>query len=135
VIVSGGVLMLPRAEGDTGGFKLPYINGRFIVPVFFAIFLYFFWPRITEATANLGSDSLKEVLFLIFVALTTVLTILTVVRAYSVIPILGMLFCAYLLIEIPAISWEWFLAWMAIGLIVYFTYGYWKSKLAPTEKV
>jgi amino acid transporter len=130
VIVSGGVLMLPKVEGRiSGGFRLPHINGRFIVPVLFAVFIYFFWPRITAAAANLGNDSLQEVLFLIFVALATVLTVLTVVRAYSIIPILGMLFCAYLLIEIPAISWKWFFGWMAIGLVVYFSYGYWKSKL------
>jgi len=135
VIVSGGVLMLPKAEGAPGGFKLPRINGRFIVPALYAIFIYFFWPRITGAAANLGNDSLQEVLFLIFVALATVLTVLTVVRAYSIIPILGMLFCAYLLIEIPAISWKWFLGWMAIGLVVYFSYGYWKSKLATGKKM
>jgi amino acid transporter len=130
VIVSGGVLMLPRVEGNTGGFKLPYINGRFIVPALFAIFVYFFWPRITAAAVNLGNTDLKEFLFLVFVALATVLTALTAARAYSIIPILGMLCCAYLLIEIPAISWEWFFGWMALGLAVYFTYGYWKSKLA-----
>jgi basic amino acid/polyamine antiporter, APA family len=134
VIVSGGVLMLPRRDETQRGFKLPYVNGRFIVPVFFAIFIYFFWPRIALTVTNLGGDSLKEVLFLIFVLLATVLTILTVVRAYSIIPILGMLFCAYLLIEIPAISWEWFLAWMSIGLVVYFSYGYWKSKLAKNRQ-
>lgn len=129
VIVSGGVLMLPRVNSQPGGFKLPHINGRFIIPLLFAVFVYFFWPRITHAATHLGTDSLKEMLFLVFVALTTVLTILTALRSYSIIPILGMLFCAYLLIEIPAISWKWFFGWMAIGLVIYFSYGYWKSKL------
>jgi len=41
------------------------------------------------------------------------------------------LFCAYLLIEIPAIAWEWFFAWMGIGLLVYFSYGYRRSHLTP----
>ncbi|MCH5721264.1 hypothetical protein MKP07_36285 [Niabella hibiscisoli] len=36
----------------------------------------------------------------------------------------------YLLIEIPAISWFWFFIWMALGLVIYFLYGYRHSKLA-----
>jgi basic amino acid/polyamine antiporter, APA family len=134
VIVSGGVLMLPKADASQQGFKLPYVSGRFIIPVLYSVFVYFFWDRITGAASHLGEDSLKEILFLIFVLLTTVMTILTAVRGYSIIPVLGMMFCAYLLIEIPAISWEWFLGWMAIGLVVYFTYGYWKSKLAEKSR-
>src|SRR5687768_10461275 len=45
VLVSGGVLMLPKVvnlKGEThdGKFKLPYINGRFIIPVFYLVFVY-----------------------------------------------------------------------------------------------
>lgn len=133
VLVSGGVLMLPRIDGQRkGGFKLPYINGKFIVPLLFAIFVYFFWPRVTAAVHGLGHESLQEVLFLVFVVMAGTLSIYTFIRNLSLIPVLGMLFCAYLLIEIPAISWEWFLVWMAIGLAIYFSYGYWKSKLSST---
>jgi hypothetical protein len=64
------------------------------------------------------------------VLLATALTILTVIKQFNVIPILGVLFCAYLLIEIPALSWKYFFGWMAIGLTVYFAYGFWKSRLA-----
>jgi hypothetical protein len=131
VIVSAGVLMLPRIDDNLrgGGFKLPYINGRFIMPVLYGLFLYFFLPRINSAIANLGSDNLQEILFLIYTGVLTALTLLTVIRSYSLIPILGVVFCAYLLIEIPAISWMWFFVWMALGLTIYFSYGYWKSKL------
>jgi hypothetical protein len=61
--------------------------------------------------------------------LVTILSIATVVRKLSLIPVLGVLFCAYLLIEIPAIAWDWFFVWMGIGLIIYFIYGYRKSRL------
>jgi APA family basic amino acid/polyamine antiporter len=133
VIVSAGVLMLPRLtnqEISEKGFKLPYINGKFIIPGLCIIFLYFFWSRITNNVQHFGEDSLQEALFLVFVLLTVGMAVLTFVKSYSIIPVLGVLFCAYLLIEIPAISWMWFFAWMAIGLIVYFSYGYWKSKLS-----
>lgn len=134
VIVSAGVLMLPRLSDSErqSGFKLPYINGKFIIPALCIIFLYLFWSRITTGLTHLTDKNLQEILFLIFVALTITMTILTFLKNYNIIPVLGVLFCAYLLIEIPAISWMWFFAWMAIGLSVYFSYGYWKSKLVKS---
>ena len=130
VLVSGGVLMLPKvADPNRTGFKLPYINGKFIVPVLYAVFVYLMWDRIQTAVQNLGSDSLQEVLFLAFLLMALILSVLTFVKNLSVIPILGVFFCAYLLIEIPAVSWKWFFGWMAIGLLIYFLYGYRKSKL------
>lgn len=130
VLVSGGVLLLPpRPAGDTG-FKLPYINGRYMVPVLLALFFYLFRQRMADAVQNLGHENYQEVLFLLFIVIALVLTILTVIRRYSLIPILGVLFCLYLMIEIPAVSWLWFFVWMALGLAVYFLYGYRNSKLA-----
>ncbi|MEJ7739759.1 MAG: amino acid permease [Chitinophagaceae bacterium] len=130
VIVSGGVLMLPRIANTGSRFELPYINGRFIVPVFFVLFVYFLRDRITANVQHPDQVNLQELLFLLFIILAAILSILTFLRSYSLIPILGVLFCSYLLIEIPAVSWKYFLVWMAIGLILYFMYGYRKSKLA-----
>jgi len=50
-------------------------------------------------------------------------------RQYTLIPVLGLLCCMYLMIEIPANSWMVFLCWMGAGLIVYFLFGYKNSKL------
>ena len=130
VLVSGGVLMLPRiTDSERKGFKLPYINGKFIVPVLFGVFVYLMRHRIQSAAQNLGSDSLQEILFLAFILMGLILSIMTFIKNLSVIPILGVFFCAYLLIEIPAISWVWFFGWMGIGLLIYFIYGYRRSKL------
>lgn len=128
VLVSAGVLLLPRIAKEPGKFRLPYINGRFIVPVLFALFIYLFRTRVSEMFNTL--DKAETVLFLIFIVLASILTILTIIKKYSVIPILGVLFCAYLMIEIPADSWGYFFLWMALGLVIYFAYGYRKSKLA-----
>ncbi|MBG9374922.1 amino acid permease [Panacibacter sp. DH6] len=134
VLVSGGVLTLPRIANltgnSTGKFKLPYINGKVIVPLLFVLFAFFSKDRIISSVQNLGSDNLQEILFVIFIVLAAVLSVLTFIRNYSLIPILGVLFCSYLLIEIPAVSWMYFLIWMAIGLSIYFLYGYRKSRLA-----
>lgn len=133
VLVSGGVLMLPRIDDSMRkGFKLPYINGKLIVPIMFLLMLYLFRGRITETFDNLGNNSLQQILFLLFLILAFALSVLTFIRNYSLIPILGVLFCSYLLIEIPAISWVWFLCWMALGLAIYFLYGYRNSKLNPS---
>jgi basic amino acid/polyamine antiporter, APA family len=136
VLVAGGVLMLPRIDNklSTGGkFRLPYINGQFIVPVLIIIFLFLSRNRIANAVSGLGSESLQEILFLIYVVMVICLAIASFVKKLSLIPIMGVLFCAYLLIEIPAVSWKWFFGWMTIGLLVYFLYGYRKSKLAPQQ--
>ncbi|HEX5023764.1 MAG TPA: amino acid permease C-terminal domain-containing protein, partial [Agriterribacter sp.] len=130
VLVSGGVLLLPPRPVGATGFKLPYINGRYIVPALLLAFIYAFRERIAGALQNLGHENYQEMLFLIFVVIAAMLTLLTFIRRYSLIPILGVLFCLYLLIEIPAVSWLWFFVWMALGLAIYFLYGYRNSRLA-----
>ncbi|HXB08972.1 MAG TPA: amino acid permease, partial [Puia sp.] len=150
VLVSWGVLVLPRNDGLKGrGFKLPYINGQWIIPVVYAAFIVLFRERLTgifqdfaakgmhdfffrpneKGVVVFSNDALQSALFIVFTLLATGFAIATVVRKYSVIPVLGVLFCAYLLIEIPAVAWEWFFVWMGIGLLVYFFYGYRKSRL------
>lgn len=133
VLVCGGVLLLPKAEPGTKKFNLPYIDGRFIVPLLFAVFCFFFREKIADTFVNIGSITHERILFLIFLILATVITIATAVKRYSLIPIMGMLCCLYLMIEIPVRSWIVFFGWMAGGLIVYFLYGYWKSKLAVNK--
>jgi amino acid transporter len=132
ILVSGGVLLLPRLDDSVQrGFRLPYINGRFIVPALFFAFVYISRDRIQHDFKNMGSDNLQEVLFMLFIALGAVISMMTFIRKLSFIPVMGVLFCSYLLIEIPAKSWIWFLVWMLVGLSIYFLYGYRKSKLSP----
>jgi APA family basic amino acid/polyamine antiporter len=133
VLVSGGVLLLPRLKKEPGKFHLPYINGQFIVPVLFGLFIYLFRTRVSNAVENIANENHQEILFLIFLVIGTVLTVLTILRKYSLIPILGVLFCLYLMIEIPTESWVAFFGWMIFGLAIYFSYGYKKSKLAKTD--
>ncbi len=130
VLVSGGVLLLPRLDKNASGkFRLPYIDGRYPIIVLYAAFLWVFHGRLETVLSHLSTSGLQEILFLVFTLLTTGLSLATVIRKYSLIPVLGVLFCAYLLIEIPAIAWTWFFAWMGIGLLIYFMYGYKRSAL------
>lgn len=45
------------------------------------------------------------------------------------IPILAFVFCGYLALQLPAVSWISFGVWLVIGLIVYFVYGHRNSTL------
>ncbi len=136
VLVSAGVLMLPKVDTTVRrSFRLPYINGKFIVPLLCAIFLYLSRHRIGEAASKLGDDSLQEILFLVYVLLALLMSVLTFLKNFSLIPVMGVLSCAYLLIEIPATSWVYFFVWMIVGLLIYFIYGYHKSKLSDKNLV
>lgn len=46
-----------------------------------------------------------------------------------VIPFLGVIFCIYLMLNLPLITWLRFLIWCLAGLIIYFLYGYRHSVL------
>lgn len=129
VLVSGGVLLLPRVIKEKGKFQLPYINGQFIVPILMITFIYFSRDRIGLAFQNISDEGYQEILFLIYMLIASVLTVLTFIKKFSLIPILGVLSCMYLMIEIPSISWLWFFMWMGLGLLIYFLYGYRNSKL------
>ncbi len=45
------------------------------------------------------------------------------------IPIVGILMCFTLMISLPTITWIRFFVWMAIGMTIYFLYGFKKSNL------
>ena len=44
-------------------------------------------------------------------------------------PLLGIGFCLYLMMGLGKVTWLSFLGWLAIGLVIYFAYGYKHSKL------
>ncbi|WP_424214751.1 amino acid permease [Streptomyces sp. BI20] len=52
------------------------------------------------------------------------------VGLFPVTPILGFGFCAYLMFELPGVTWAVFGAWMAVGLVIYFLYGMRRSGLS-----
>jgi basic amino acid/polyamine antiporter, APA family len=130
VLVCGGVLYLPKLIRVPGKFSIPYLNGKYIIFVFYAIFLFFSRHRIGDACLNFSAESYQEILFLLFLIVAFIISVLTFIRNYSVIPVLGVLFCLYLMIEIPAKSWMVFFIWMGVGLTIYLLYGRIKSKLA-----
>jgi APA family basic amino acid/polyamine antiporter len=50
------------------------------------------------------------------------------------VPVLCMAMCIWLMINLPLRTWVLFGAWLAIGLVIYFTYGVRHSRLAAAER-
>jgi len=46
------------------------------------------------------------------------------------VPVLGIFFCTYLMLSLPAITWIRFFVWMALGFAIYFGYGRFHSRIA-----
>jgi basic amino acid/polyamine antiporter, APA family len=49
------------------------------------------------------------------------------------VPILGVVFCGYLMASLPRLTWERFFVWLALGLVIYFTYGRWHSRVSAVQ--
>lgn len=133
ILVCGGVLTLPKDELSTNRrFKLPYVNGQWIIPVIVLGVFIGFWDGIrSRMDFSQGWDYWKHFIpFYMFLAVAVILAVYTFRRKLSLIPVMGMLSCFYLMTEIGLKNWIVFAIWMAIGLAIYIAYGYRKSKLA-----
>jgi APA family basic amino acid/polyamine antiporter len=54
--------------------------------------------------------------------------------AVPLVPILAVIACVFLMLNLGSLTWWRFLVWMVLGLIVYFFYGYRHSRLATGER-
>ncbi|MCP9753422.1 amino acid permease [Ferruginibacter sp. HRS2-29] len=206
ILVCGGILVLQgRKDKAESKFKVPYINGRFILPVLFILALFLGWKynndsmkeffnnKLLVAKENmydrLGADSVQlktsllqldgdhfnqyggnvkqyldssfttkyrpvirksglpektiyytgsEAFLLnfpqwLFVIVALIFVILTFVKKFSLIPVLGLVSCFYLMAQESHTNWLRFLIWLIIGLMVYFVYSYKNSKLSPKK--
>lgn len=141
ILVSGGILVLNpnghRNENDNG-FKVPYFNSRYyLMPVWLLVLIVFISANSGNPTVNpligldlinfIGSDHMIPYLFFIVIAI--IVSVYAVRRKWSLIPVLGLLTNLYLMSELGITNWMRFGIWLAIGLIIYFTYGSRKSRL------
>ena len=136
VIVCAGVLKLkPSEEKGSKTFRITYINGKYIVPALFlsiTLALFLFWKNSFWSLFSFdgGWNVFKhKIPYLSFLLLSIWITVRTYLRNYSLIPVLGLLTNLYLMTELGITNWLRFILWLAIGLVIYFTYSYKKSKL------
>jgi amino acid transporter len=139
VLVCGGVLLLPkREEGEAAPkFKIPYISSQFIVPVLFIVGVIIFWKNFLGLFAfSEGWEVFRDKLpFFLFVILSIGLTLASFVKKLSLIPVLGLASCFYLMTELGYTNWLRFLIWLVIGLFIYFLYSRQHSKLGKRDVV
>jgi amino acid transporter len=140
VLVCGGVLMLsPQSEAEMierqskGKFKIPYLNSKYIFPILVIIggvaiqkLIPSFYTNVFDFSDGKMATNLPMLVFLI---LCVVMSFLSFVKNLSLIPLLGLVSCCYLLTGMAVSNWIWFGVWLLIGLVFYFSYGYKKSKL------
>jgi basic amino acid/polyamine antiporter, APA family len=151
VLVCGGVLLIPKREKLPGKFHLPFINARYVFPLLIAAIIaviLIFTPQYFRellngdlsdysAAANgqgyLFVTPAVKIATIIFWLTCLVMSVFAYQKQFSLIPLLGLTSCLYLLTGMSASNWKWFFVWFAIGLIIYFIYGYRNSKLVPAS--
>lgn len=138
-LVCGGVLLMPEEQRQTARFKIPYANSKYIAPLLLIIvpvLIHLYDPDTLKDFFSL-SDPEKTPLelfksripYYIFVVFCFFLAIYSYRRSYSLIPVLGLVSCLYLMTELGIRNWIGFGVWLVIGLVIYFSYGYKNSKL------
>ncbi|MCB9303598.1 MAG: amino acid permease [Lewinellaceae bacterium] len=141
VIVCGGVLIMRDDPQQQAGYKVPYINGRYIVPLLLlgiAAYGNWYYPEAWNNFFEKGTGHRffawavfqHKIPYLIFGLSALIVTIMSVVRRLSLIPVLGLLSCLYLMSELGYTNWMRFLIWLVVGLVIYFFYSKKNSKLA-----
>ncbi|HRH60622.1 MAG TPA: amino acid permease [Chitinophagaceae bacterium] len=134
VLVCGGVLLIPPKEKVAGKFHLPYINGKFIFPLIVAAalgVLLIAGGNYFQTLFDFSSkDATLHITSIIFWLTMIIIAIAAFIKNLSLIPLLGLSTCMYLLTGMTGNNWAWFASWLGLGLIFYFSYGYRKSKLS-----
>lgn len=69
----------------------------------------------------------------IFIVVLFLLTIWAFVRNLSLIPLLGLISCLYMMSQLGLWNWINFGGWLVIGLLIYFLYSRKRSKLNPNQ--
>jgi len=141
VLVCGGVLVANNSGQHTGrsGFKVPYYNGKYIVPILMfalVLLLFKFNPEGIQNFFSLdngtehGWDVFKHKIPMIgFILFCLFISFLSYLKNLSLIPVLGLITNLYLMTELGITNWSRFLIWLVLGLLVYFFYGQRNSNL------
>lgn len=136
ILVCGGVLYLDHTGiSSRSKFKVPYVNGKYLVGLMLAAavigLLLYGQETLKEWDALTFMEVIEhKVLTIIFWLIWAGLSFFSYKYKFSFLPVAGILTNLYLMTELGSSNWLIFIAWLAIGLVIYFSYGYRKSKLA-----
>ncbi len=144
VVVCAGVLFKDKEFGREKRF-VPYINSQFILPALLLIIgtaIFYFNPTVASDFLTIVPKENETMLrafshkipLIVFFVLTLALAILSLFKKLSLIPILGVVSCLYLMAQLDVSNWLRFGIWLLIGLAIYAVYGYRHSKLHRREQ-
>jgi hypothetical protein len=112
---------------------VPYINGQFIYPVLLI-------TAVVLIVMNVPSHFTKDIWtkdtwpMAVFWVIAIIVAGLAFIKKLSLLPILGMISCFYLMAQETHKVWMRFLIWLVVGLCIYFLYSNTHSKLAKENK-
>ena len=138
VVVCGGILFLQNDKTKPESrFKVPYINSRYIIPLLIVAmailsikFSAGFWNSFFVLNhQNLVVSSFEKLPMLLFLAACIVTGWLSFTKRLSLIPVLGLLSCLFLMTKLGHSNWLRFLIWLGAGLLIYFTFSRKNSRL------
>ncbi|MEO6051769.1 MAG: amino acid permease, partial [Pyrinomonadaceae bacterium] len=144
-IVCAGVLVKDKEFAGQKRF-VPYISSRYIVPVLFILIagalLYYNGDAVRNFFVDMTPTEEGETAFwtfshklpyIVFILFSILMAVLSFAKRLSLIPVLGVMFCTYLMSELGIVNWIRFGVWMIVGFLVYFIYSYKHSKLHQRE--
>ncbi|OWP64393.1 amino acid transporter [Hymenobacter amundsenii] len=141
-LVCGGILVIDPYGTSDARFKVPYINGQFLVPLILTIcgvlVLIYNQDGIREFTHALTTsydEGRHYIPMLVFFGFCLGLSWVSFRKRLSLLPTLGLLTNLYLMTQLGINNWLLFFGWLVIGLALYFNYGYKHSKLSLKKAV
>jgi len=140
ILVCCGVLYMDHSGlSKRSKFKVPYINGKYIVGIGLIVGLILAVKFSGESISdwmNMGSTAilLHKSLVIVFWIVWLVMSVLSFKYNFSLLPVTGILINLYLMSELGASNWIIFLLWLVAGLVIYFGYGYKHSKLRELKE-
>jgi amino acid transporter len=141
VLVCAGVLTLQNNPNiPRGKFKTPYINSKYIMLALFvgAVIISFTYNKQNTLAFIFNDEKMNEateISFIhkipmwIFIITSFLLTVWAFRKNLSLIPMLGLISCLYMMAELGIANWIGFGIWLLIGLFIYFGYSRKRSKL------
>ena len=154
-LVCGGILIIDPYGRSEARFKVPYINGQWLVPLILAVGAFLVvryngesnreflldvsgqrgWLQTEAVGGHVTGGFAHQIPTLVFFLFCIGLAVLSFRKKFSLLPVLGLLINLYLMTQLGISNWTLFFVWLLIGLGVYFGYGYKNSKLGREQQL